>query len=136
MKRTATEIINEIADFYGFTKDREVAGKLGISGAVVANWKRRDSVDIFLIADTCPDLDINKLLRRKPLETESKDVELIPHHGKKAEEPPIEYKHFQNSDIFQIIKDKDRTIINLAKQLGEAELKYKELKKQIVQDKQ
>ena len=135
LKRTATEIIEAIAAHYGFTKDREVAEKLGISAAVIANWKRRDSIDIILIAERCEDLDINNLLRGKPLEAPNQDVIRLPHHGKSVAEAPVEYKQFKNSDVFQLIKDKDRTIISLAKQLGEWELKYKELKKQNVQDK-
>lgn len=59
----ATEMIDRLKEFYGYKYDTDLARHLGLSeGSAVGNWRRRDTLDIFLIARKCPEVDLDWLL--------------------------------------------------------------------------
>lgn len=119
MNREATEILNDIANFYGLTKDREIAEKLSISATTLSNWKRRNTYDINVIVERCPDLDINNLLRGLSLNANSDKHQATPKNN----------NNYQSvGAISKIIEEKDRVIIQLAEKIGTLKQELKQIK--------
>lgn len=58
-----SEMIERFKRFFGYRFDTELARKLGLSdGSAIGNWRRRDSIDLLLIADCCPEINIDWLI--------------------------------------------------------------------------
>ena len=59
----ATEMLDRLKEFYGYKYDTDLARHLKLSeGSAIGNWRRRDTLDIFLIAKYCPEIDLDWLL--------------------------------------------------------------------------
>lgn len=57
------EMIDRFKRFYGFRFDTDMARKLELSdGSAIGNWRRRDSIDLLLIADYCPEINLDWLI--------------------------------------------------------------------------
>lgn len=57
------EMITRFKEFYGLRFDTEMARKLGLSdGSAIGNWRRRDSIDLLLIAKLCPEINLDWLI--------------------------------------------------------------------------
>lgn len=59
----AGDMIARFKEFYGFRFDTDMARKLGLSdGSAIGNWRRRDTIDLLLIADRCPEINLDWLI--------------------------------------------------------------------------
>lgn len=57
------EMIARFKEFYGFRFDTQMARKLKLSdGSAIGNWRRRDTIDLLLIAELCPEIDLDWLI--------------------------------------------------------------------------
>ena len=57
---TASEILDRLKLFYGYTTNAALARRLKLSdGSAINNWYRRNTLDIFLIAKHCPDINLD-----------------------------------------------------------------------------
>lgn len=57
------EMIDRFKRFFGFRFDTDMARKLELSdGSAIGNWRRRDSIDLLLIADYCPEINLDWLI--------------------------------------------------------------------------
>ncbi len=56
------KILQRVKEAYGFHTDLALAEFLGVSQPTVANWKKRDSIDLKLIITKCEELNQNWLL--------------------------------------------------------------------------
>jgi len=69
---TVSEIIDRLKLFYGYKFDTQVARRLGLSdGSAIGNWRRRNSIDILLVAEHCPDVNYDWLLWGRGTQTAS-----------------------------------------------------------------
>lgn len=69
---TVSEIIDRLKLFYGYKFDTQVARRLGLSdGSAIGNWRRRNSIDILLIAEHCPEVNYDWLLWGRGTQTSS-----------------------------------------------------------------
>ena len=60
---TVSDIIDRLKLFYGYKFDTQVARRLGLSdGSAIGNWRRRNSIDILLVAERCPEVNYDWLL--------------------------------------------------------------------------
>lgn len=60
---TVSDIIDRLKLFYGYKFDTQVARRLGLSdGSAIGNWRRRNSIDILLVAQCCPEVNYDWLL--------------------------------------------------------------------------
>lgn len=58
-----TEMIERFKRFFGYRFDTDVARKLKLSdGSAIGNWRRRDSIDLLLIAEYCPEINLDWLV--------------------------------------------------------------------------
>lgn len=58
-----TEMIERFKRFYNLRFDTDMARKLELSdGSAIGNWRRRDSIDLLLIADYCPEINMDWLI--------------------------------------------------------------------------
>ena len=58
-----SEILDRLKLFYGYTTDVQLARRLGFTeGSAIGNWRRRNSLDIFVIAKHCPEIDLDWML--------------------------------------------------------------------------
>lgn len=62
-------ILYKIKVFYKLDKDQELANKLEISRGTLASWKSRNSLDLTIILEKCPELDLNWLLKDEKIDT-------------------------------------------------------------------
>lgn len=57
------EMIARFKEFYGFRFDTQMARKLKLSdGSAIGNWRRRDTIDLLLIAELCPEISLDWLI--------------------------------------------------------------------------
>lgn len=57
------EMIERFKRFFGFRFDTDMARKLELSdGSAIGNWRRRDSIDLLMIADYCPEINMDWLI--------------------------------------------------------------------------
>lgn len=57
------EMIARFKKFYGLRFDTDMARKLGLSdGSAIGNWRRRNSIDLLLIAKLCPEINVDWLI--------------------------------------------------------------------------
>ena len=57
------EMIERFKRFYGFRFDTDMARKLELwDGSAIGNWRRRDSIDLLLIAERCPEINLDWLV--------------------------------------------------------------------------
>jgi hypothetical protein len=61
-KLSTEEIIGRLKIAYNLDKEGDVANFLGISASNLANWKKRDTIDIQLLFTKCKDISMDWLL--------------------------------------------------------------------------
>ena len=74
----AGEILDRLKDFYEYKHDTDLARRLKLSeGSAIGNWRRRNSLDIFLIAQHCPEVDLDWLFWGRGDKAPPADPDLI-----------------------------------------------------------
>ena len=74
----AGEILDRLKEFYGYKYDTELARRLKLSeGSAIGNWRRRNTLDIFLVAKYCPEIDLDWLFWGRGDKIPPADPELI-----------------------------------------------------------
>lgn len=71
----AGAILDRAKSAYGFESDTELWRHLGVSSAVLSNWRRRNSIDLALIAARCGDRSLDYIVYGRGSATEPSATE-------------------------------------------------------------
>lgn len=84
------QMIARFKEFYGFRFDTDMARKLRLSdGSAIGNWRRRDTIDLLLIAEICPEINLDWLIWGRG----------VPQHGFFSDGAPEQAVHGSTSSI-------------------------------------
>lgn len=62
-------IINKLREYAGYSSDKELAIGLGLSPSTISSWRKRNSIDLKIIFNKFPTIDLNWLLKEDDTNT-------------------------------------------------------------------
>ncbi|UYW00448.1 helix-turn-helix domain containing protein [Flavobacterium agricola] len=111
-----THIINKLIEHYKFETNADFAKFLGIKPQVLSNWKSRNTFDIELVFNKCPEINPEWLITGKGPKKKmtSKIVEVEPEVKSKEQNkiPFLPLSQCLNKDA-DLLKDTQKTFVSL-----------------------